>query len=96
MILSTTAQQIEEQITRELVPNALEVIDESHHHAGHAGVQEMQRHGTATQSGGTHFRIKIASPRFEGLNRVGKHRLVYASLQKFIDAGVHAIAIELL
>ncbi|XUT93124.1 BolA family protein [Ottowia caeni] len=71
-----------------LQPTQLEVLDESWQHAGHAG---------ANGSGfGTHFRVRIASPAFEGKTRVARHRLVYDALQKFIDEGVHALAIETL
>jgi BolA protein len=67
-------------------PSFLEVIDESAHHAGHAG---------ASDSGlNSHFRVCIASAKFEGLNRVQRHRLVYDSLQEFFDNGLHALAIE--
>ncbi len=93
--MNATSADLEHQLNLDLKPSFLEVIDESHQHAGHAGVQEMQNSGTAKGVGGTHFRIKISAPAFENLSRVSKHRLVYASLQNFIDAGVHAIAIEL-
>jgi BolA protein len=66
----------------------LEVIDESHLHAGHTG---------ASESGvGSHLRVKIASPLFASVSRVQRHRLVYDSLQDFIDQGLHALAIEVL
>jgi BolA protein len=69
-----------------LQPVTLQVIDESYQHAGHVG---------ANDSGvGTHFRVKIASPLFTGVSRVARHRLVYDSLQDFIDQGLHALAIE--
>jgi BolA protein len=65
----------------------LEVMDESHQHAGHIG---------ANDSGfGTHFRVRIASPLFSGKTRVACHRLVYAAVQDFIDQGLHALAIEI-
>ena len=69
-------------------PDRLEVIDESWQHAGHAGAN-----GTGF---GTHFRVRIASPVFEGRSRVARHRLVYDALQDFIDGGVHALAVEIL
>ena len=71
-----------------LTPDHLEVIDESHQHAGHVGAN-----GTGF---GTHFRVRIASPLFQGKPRVARHRLVYDALQEFIDQGAHAIAIEVL
>jgi len=81
-----TAAALDQRLREKLQPVALQVIDESYQHAGHAG---------ADPSGvGTHFRVKIASPLFTGLSRVARHRLVYDSLQDFIDQGLHALAIE--
>ena len=82
----STAALLDDQLRQTLQPTALEVLDESAQHAGHVGAD-----GTGF---GTHFRVKIASPLFAGLSRVACHRLVYDSLQVFIDQGVHAIAIE--
>ena len=45
---------------------------------------------------GTHFRVRIASPAFDGKPRVARHRLVYDALQLFIAQGLHALAIETL
>lgn len=83
-----TAAAIEQVLRAKLAPTQLEVIDESGAHAGHAGAN-----GTGF---GTHFRIRIASPFFEGKSRVARHRVVYDSLQHFIDQGLHALAIEVL
>ncbi len=76
-----------EQALQALAPTVLQVIDESASHAGHAGADGSGR--------GTHFRVRIASPRFEGLSRVARHRLVYDSLQRFVDRGLHGLAIEI-
>ena len=81
-----TAAQLEATLREKLQPSALEVIDESAAHAGHAGA--------GAEGYGTHFRVRIASPLFEGRSRVARHRLVYDALQFFIAEGVHAIAIE--
>ena len=81
-----SAALLAQQLRRTLQPSQLEVLDESADHAGHAGAN-----GTGF---GTHFRVRIASPLFTGQSRVACHRLVYDSLQVFIDQGVHAIAIE--
>ena len=78
--------ELEAQLIARLHPTQLEVLDESAAHAGHAGAN-----GTGV---GTHFRVRIASHLFTGKSRVACHRLVYDSLQVFIDQGVHAIAIE--
>ena len=81
-----TAQALEKRLAELLAPTRLEVLDESAAHAGHAGAN-----GTGS---GTHFRVRIASPRFAGQSRVARHRLVYDALQDFIDDGLHALAIE--
>ena len=88
MTTGVTATAIESRLRELLSPVALEVLDESAAHAGHAG---------ADGSGfGTHFRVRISSPMFEGKPRVARHRLVYDALQEFIDQGLHALAIETL
>ena len=82
------AQQMHEALAARLKPSFLEVLDESADHAGHAGAN-----GTGM---GTHFRVRIASPLFTGQRRVAQHRLVYDAVREFMDAGVHALAIEVL
>ena len=77
---------IEQTLKTQFIPSFLEVIDESYQHVGHSG---------ASESGlNSHFRVRIASTQFEGLTRVQRHRLVYDSLQEFLDHGLHALAIE--
>lgn len=66
-----------------LEPTELEIIDDSHLHAGHA----------ANREGASHFRVIIASPRFQGLNRVAQQRLVYATVQDLMPYPIHALAI---
>ena len=85
-----TAQALRERLQQRLSPTQLEVLDESAAHLGHAG-----QDGTGA---GTHFRVRIASPLFEGRPKVARHRLVYDALRDFIDRdhGVHALAIETL
>jgi BolA protein len=81
-----TAQQLEQRLRETLQPIALEVVDESAQHNGHAG---------ANGSGaGTHFRVRITSHLFTGKSAVMRHRLVYDSLQDFMEQGLHALAIE--
>ena len=63
--------------------DAVEVRDDSHLHAGHAGARE-----------GRHFSVSVASPRFNGLSRVARHRLVYDALRSLIPQGIHALAID--
>lgn len=81
-----TAQALHARLQELLQPSRLEVVDESHAHIGHAG-----QDGTGV---GTHFRVRIDSPRFAGLSKVARHRLVYDALRDFLDGGLHALAIE--
>ena len=68
-----SAERIEQRLREALQPMALEVIDESHLHQGHAG---------ANGSGfGTHFRVRITSHLFTGKSAVMRHRLVYDALR---------------
>ena len=82
-----TAGGLQAALDAALTPSHLEVLDESAAHAGHAGANGLGY--------GTHFRVRIASPAFAGKSRVAQHRLVYDALQNFTDAGLHALAIEI-
>lgn len=82
------AEDLRLRLQELLAPTRIEVIDESAAHAGHAGSD-----GTGS---GTHFRVRIASPLFEGRSKVARHRLVYDALRDFLDRGLHALAIETL
>jgi BolA protein len=74
---------IEATLREALQPLELDVQDDSHLHAGHAGARE-----------GGHYTVRIVSTRFEGLSRVARHRLVYDALQGLIQSGIHALAIQ--
>lgn len=67
-------------------PLACHVEDESALHAGHAGAA----------SGGGHYRLRLVSARFEGLGKVGRHRLVYDCLGELMQKEIHALAMTLL
>ena len=82
-----TAEALQATLLEALQPTRLQVLDESAAHAGHSGSNGLGY--------GTHFRVCIASPRFQGLSRVAAHRLVYDALQPYIDAGLHALAIDI-
>lgn len=77
-----TADEMQALLQARLAPEALQVQDDSHEHAGHAGARE-----------GRHFTVRLTSARFTGLNRVARHRLVYDSLGSLTAQGVHALAI---
>jgi BolA family transcriptional regulator, general stress-responsive regulator len=57
--------------------------DDSHLHAGHAGARE-----------GGHYGLRLVSPRFAGLTRVARHRLIYDALGPLAAVGVHALRID--
>ena len=79
----TGSQAIRLALLEALQPCELDVIDDSHLHAGHAGARE-----------GGHYTVRIVSPRFTGLSRVARHRLVYDALKGLFRAGIHALAID--
>jgi len=83
---SLRAARIRDLLNAALAPSVLELTDESALHAGHAGAA----------SGGSHFRLKIVSPRFEGQRLVMRHRLVYDSLHEMMHTEIHALAITAL
>lgn len=90
--LSTKAR-IEEKLAAALAPERLEVIDESHLHAGHAH-HGSDHHAAFDGSGETHFRVRVVSARFAGMGRVDRHRTVNELLTEELAASVHALAIE--
>ncbi len=67
-----------------LAPVALEVRDDSHKHAGHAGARD----------GRGHFAVSIVSEAFAGLAPLARHRRVYAALGELMQTDIHALAIE--
>lgn len=81
--MAVSAADIDAALRGALAPERLEVIDDSHLHAGHAGARE-----------GRHFTVRITSRRFAGLARVARHRLVYDALADLIPRGIHALAID--
>ncbi|MBV1887441.1 MAG: BolA family transcriptional regulator [Parvibaculaceae bacterium] len=76
---------IEEKLTEVLQPIHLEVIDESHLHAGHGG---------ARPEGETHFRVVIVSALFDGESRVARHRMVTKVLAAEMNNPIHALALK--
>ena len=81
--MSVSAAQIEAELSAALQPASLEVQDDSHLHAGHAGARE-----------GRHFSVRVVSERFNGLSRLARHRLVYDCLTVLMQRGIHALAID--
>lgn len=67
-----------------LAPVELEVVDDSHKHAGHAGARD----------GRGHFSVAIVSPAFAGLAPLARHRKVYAALGSLMQSDIHALSIH--
>ena len=64
-------------------PTELDIIDESHLHAGHEGAR----------SGRGHFRVRIVSEHFSGLGRIQSHRLIYDALGALMQTDIHALSV---
>ncbi|MDD1497987.1 MULTISPECIES: BolA family protein [Agrobacterium] len=79
-------QRMENKLREAFLPDRLNVIDESHMHAGHQ--PDM------TGTGETHMRVQIVSEQFSGKSRVDRHRAINGLLKPELDAGLHALAIE--
>ncbi|HWU73393.1 MAG TPA: BolA family protein [Sphingomonas sp.] len=79
------AEIIAARLSENLTPSRLEVINDSHHHAGHMGDD-----GT----GESHFTVIVESDRFVGLNRVARQRLVNQALADLLSSRIHALAIR--
>jgi BolA protein len=86
-------ERIEDKLTKALAPVALEVVDESHKHAGHIG-HPGSGHPGALSSSETHFMVKVVSEAFTGKTRLARHRLINDVLAEDLRNGVHALAIE--
>lgn len=76
--------RIRKSLQQALDPIALDVIDESHHHAGHAGSRD---------GGETHFKVEVVSRAFVGKSRLDRHRLINGLLAEELKDHVHALAI---
>ena len=74
---------IRERITNQLQPQQLDIVDESHLHAGHSG------HG-----GAGHFAVTITTDAFNGKNLVERHRLVYLAVDDLMKSEIHALSIK--
>ena len=81
------AEQIRRKLNEALAPLRLELTDDSHRHAGHAG---------ARPEGETHFTVEIVSDAFTGLTRLQRHRLVHEVLAEELAGPVHALSLKML
>jgi BolA protein len=83
--LGPVGQRISAKLIEAFAPASLQVIDESHHHAGHSG---------ARSDGESHFRVVLVAEAFRGKSRVEQHRMVNATLAEELNSRVHALAIQ--
>lgn len=80
--MSTTQQQIEHKLTSHFSPEYLLIVNESHMHQVPA-------------NSSTHFKVVLVCKQFEDLNRIARHKMLYALLNKEMAAGIHALALHL-
>ena len=78
--------EIRQRLEATFAPSRLEVVNESHRHAGHAGDDG---------SGESHFRVAIKAAAFAGQSRLARHRAVHAALGPEILGRIHALALEI-
>ncbi len=78
------AQEIHARLTRAFAPQAIEVINESHKHAGHAGDDG---------SGESHWHVVIRAAAFDGQTRLARHRAIHAALGPDVMGRLHALAL---
>jgi BolA protein len=76
---------IREKLTQALQPTRLDVVNESHLHAGHR---------TSPGTGESHFRVLVVSQAFAGKSRIDRHRIVNDTLAAELKGKVHALAIK--
>lgn len=76
-------EKIRGRLLATFAPLECQLEDESHLHAGHAGAA----------SGAGHYKLRLVSDRFDGLNRVARHRLVYDCLRDMMHSDIHALNI---
>jgi BolA protein len=81
------AARIRAKLTEALTPERIDIVDESHLHAGHAGHDRR---------GESHFNVTVVSSAFEGLGRVARHRMVNEVLAEELRDRVHALALKTL
>ena len=86
-IMGSVAETLRARLDEAFAPLHLEILDDSAKHSGHSGARE---------GGESHFSVKIVSKRFEGLNRVARHRLVNLALAAELAGPIHALAMETL
>ena len=67
-----------------LDPVSIDIVDESHKHAGHAGAKD----------GGGHYLLRIVAPAFAGKTTMARHRMIYSALGEMMKRDIHALNIQ--
>ena len=76
--------KIERMLNDALSPTELQVKDQSHLHAGHAGARD----------GKGHFEVQIVASAFEGVSRIQRHRMVFEALNDLMQTDIHALSVH--
>lgn len=82
--MSARVEAIRERLSAAFSPDRLEIIDESHKHAGHAGARD----------GRGHFAVTIVTSAFAGMSPLQRHRAVYKALGGMMQTDIHALSIQ--
>lgn len=77
-------KRIEFLLNEKFSPDFLEIIDDSHHHVGHAG----------SKNGAGHYTVRICSGAFVGKALIQRHRMIYTVLDSMMNSEIHALSIE--
>ncbi len=85
--MGVIAAAIKEKLEIAFNPSHLDIIDESHKHAGHAGM-------AGREAAESHFQVVIVSGKFEDMNRLARHRAVMDALGDLMKDKVHALRLE--
>ena len=86
MTRTNRVEMIRRRLLAAFAPSELEVVDESHKHAGHAGARD----------GRGHFQVRIVSERFRDLRSIARHRLVYDAVGDLMQTDIHALGVNAL
>jgi BolA family transcriptional regulator, general stress-responsive regulator len=78
--------KIRERLEAAFTPDILEIVDDSHRHAGHAGAKD----------GRGHFSVRIVSAKFIGTKTLERHRMIYAALGSLMQTDIHALSVNAL
>lgn len=82
--MTERAEAIRARLTEAFAPSRLEIVDESHKHAGHAGARD----------GRGHFAVTIVAHAFAGMTPIQRHRAVYQALGDMMQTDIHALSIQ--